>query len=54
MDEQKSAVRKMQDYISDHIYEEISIDDLAKAAAFSTWYARIQEISWSQDVNEDI
>jgi len=40
MDEQRSAVRKMQDYISEHIYEDISIADLAKAAAFSPWYAR--------------
>lgn len=40
MDEQRLAVRKMQDYISEHIYEEISIDELAKAADFSPWYAR--------------
>ena len=40
MDEQRLAVRKMQDYISEHIYEEISIDELAKAADFSTWHAR--------------
>ena len=30
MDEQRKAVRLMQDYISKHIYEDISIDDLAK------------------------
>ena len=40
MDEQRLAVRKMQDYISEHIYEEISIDELAKAAGFSPWHAR--------------
>jgi transcriptional regulator, AraC family len=40
MDEQRKAVRKMQDYISEHINESISIDDLAAAAAFSPWYAR--------------
>ena len=40
MDEQKNAVRIMQDYISEHICEEISLEDLANAAAFSTWYAR--------------
>lgn len=40
MDEQRLAVRKMQDYISEHIYEEISIDELAKAADFSPWHAR--------------
>ena len=40
MDEQRKAVRAMQEYISDHINEEITIGDLAKAAAFSPWYAR--------------
>ena len=40
MDEQKKAVRLMQDYISEHIYEDISIEDLAKAASFSPWYSR--------------
>ena len=40
MEEQRKAVRRMQDYINDHISEEISIGDLAKAASFSPWYAR--------------
>ncbi len=40
MEEQRKAVRKMQDYINDHICEEITIVDLAKAASFSPWYAR--------------
>ena len=40
MDEQREAVRKMQDYIREHIQEEITIEDLAKVSAFSTWYAR--------------
>lgn len=40
MNEQRAAVRKMQDYISEHISEDIDIADLAKAAAFSPWYAR--------------
>ena len=40
MEEQRKAVRKMQDYINDHISEEITIGDLAKAASFSLWYAR--------------
>ncbi len=40
MDEQRKAVRLMQDYISEHINEDISIEDLANASAFSTWYAR--------------
>ena len=40
MEEQRKAVRRMQDYINDHISEEITIGDLAKAASFSPWYAR--------------
>ena len=40
MDEQRAAVRRMQDYISDHITEDIDITDLAKASSFSPWYAR--------------
>ena len=40
MDEQKAAVRRMQDYISDHITEEIDMADLSAAACFSPWYAR--------------
>ena len=40
MDEQREAVRKMQDYIREHIQEDITMEDLAKVSAFSTWYAR--------------
>ena len=40
MDEQRKAVRKMQDYISEHITEEIDITALAKAVSFSPWYVR--------------
>ncbi|MCR4585872.1 MAG: AraC family transcriptional regulator [Lachnospiraceae bacterium] len=40
MDEQREAVRKMQDYIREHIQEEITIEDLAEVSAFSTWHAR--------------
>lgn len=40
MDEQRVAVRAMQDYISEHIREEITIEDLAMAAGFSPWHAR--------------
>ena len=40
MDEQREAVRKMQDYIREHIQEDITIQDLADASAFSPWYAR--------------
>jgi len=40
MKEQRDAVRLMQDYISEHISEEITIDDLAKYSSFSPGYAR--------------
>ena len=40
MDEQREAVRSMQDYINEHIHEEITISDLAKASAFSPDHAR--------------
>ena len=40
MEEQRKAVRLMQDYISEHIDEDISIEDLAKVVSFSTSYSR--------------
>ena len=40
MEEQRKAVRLMQDYISEHIDEDISIEDLAKVVSFSTLYSR--------------
>ncbi len=40
MEEQRTAVRKMQDYISEHITEEIGITDLAAVSSYSPWYAR--------------
>ena len=40
MDEQRAAVRAMQDYISEHIHEDITIADLAAVSSFSPWYAR--------------
>ena len=40
MDEQRESVRKMQDYIREHIQEDITINDLAEASSFSPWHAR--------------
>lgn len=40
MREHREAVRKMQDYIRNHIGEEIAMEDLAGACSFSPWYAR--------------
>lgn len=40
MDEQRTAVLRMQRYIKDHIGEPISSEELASAASFSPFYAR--------------
>ena len=40
MEEQRKAVRMMQQYIAAHIHEPISPAALAAAASFSPWYAR--------------
>ncbi len=40
MQEQIKAVQRMQEFIAAHLSENITLADLAKAAQFSTWYAR--------------
>lgn len=40
MEEKRKAVRAMQVYIREHITEDITPADLAKASNFSPWYAR--------------
>ena len=40
MEEKIIAVKKMQDYISLHLYEEINICDLARRVCYSPWHAR--------------
>lgn len=39
MNDKTQAVQRMQDYILEHIAEEITLAHLAKAASFSPWYA---------------
>ena len=39
MNEKISAVQSMQDYILEHMTEEITLSDLAQTARFSPWYA---------------
>ena len=39
MNGQANAVQQMQNYISEHIADEITLADLARAASFSPWYA---------------
>lgn len=46
MDEKKKAVRLMQNYISEHLAEEITIEELARVASFSPWHARKMFISF--------
>lgn len=38
MREHMEAVRRMQDYIAEHLFEEITLADLARVALFSPWY----------------
>ena len=40
MEEKIIAVKKMQDYINLHLYEEINICDLARSVCYSPWHAR--------------
>ena len=40
MENTRKAVRAMQEYISEHIADDITPADLAKASNFSPWYAR--------------
>ena len=35
----KDAVQRMQDYIANHLLEEITLQDLAKASLYSAWHA---------------
>ncbi|MCR5799164.1 MAG: AraC family transcriptional regulator [Lachnospiraceae bacterium] len=40
MEDTRKAVRSMQDYINEHIADDISPADLARVSNFSPWYAR--------------
>ena len=39
LNERTLAVQRMQEYIKEHIIDEITLDDLAKASLFSPWYS---------------
>lgn len=39
MKEQTLAVQRMQDYIEEHLAEEITLEDLAKESLYSPWYS---------------
>ena len=40
MQDQIEAVQRMQEYIAEHLSENITLVDLARVAVFSPWYAR--------------
>lgn len=40
MEDHLPAVRRMQEYIKEHLSETIAMEELAAAASFSPWYAR--------------
>ena len=40
MQEQVKAVQRMQDYIEEHLRDDISFADVAKVSLFSPWHAR--------------
>ena len=39
MQEHLEAVKRMQDYIAQHLHEDITLADLARASMFSPWYS---------------
>ena len=39
MQEHLEAVRRMQDFIAEHLFEEVTLADLARVSLFSPWYA---------------
>ena len=47
MKEQMEAVKRMQNYIQAHLFEEITPAALAKCALFSPWYARKLFLRWT-------
>lgn len=48
--EKINAVQLMQDYIKEHIFEEITLHKLAQAAAYSPWHSNriFKELYMSQ------
>lgn len=50
MDEQRKAVRIMQEYISDHLNEEIAIEELAKNSMLFSLVCKeaVYQISWNE------
>lgn len=48
MKEQIDAVRRMQAYIREHLYENITLNDLAEASLYSPWYSHRLFLKWTE------
>ena len=46
MQEQIEAVQRMQDYIESHLFENITLAELAKVSLFSPWYSYRLFVEW--------
>ncbi len=46
MDDQIEAVQRMQDYIQIHLYEDISLADLANVSLYSPWHSYRLFVKW--------
>lgn len=53
MQEQMEAVARMQDYIKNHIQEEITLADLARVSLFSPWYSHRLFTQYTQKTPAD-
>lgn len=47
MEDQIKAVQRMQDYIAKHLYENITLSDLARESYFSPWYSHRLFALWT-------
>ena len=48
MQEQVYAVQRMQDYIEEHLDEQITLSDLARVSAYSPWYSYRLFVKWTK------
>jgi AraC family transcriptional regulator len=47
MEEHREAVQRMQDYIAEHLCENITLADLSRVSLFSPWYSYRLFIQWT-------
>ena len=48
MQEQITAVQRMQDYIKEHLDEQITLADLARVSSYSPWYSYRLFLKWTK------